>query len=156
MVAEPSRRNPGLRLRAEDAEDLAVISAFLQDALVSVRDLAYDPDARSFVLVVNRFRWERGGAAAKRAAFERTLCAVSFTGVERVVYRGFRRSEEDQILALLAISLAEVPGGAVIDLEFAGGATIRLAAAALRCRAGDFGKPWRTARHPEHPVDEAP
>src|SRR5579863_10452389 len=89
-----------LRLRAEDAEDLAVISACLQDALVAVRDLAYDRDARVFVLVVNR---------------------------------GFHRSEEDRILSLLAIRPAPGPGTAAesgaIDLEFAGGATIRLAAA---------------------------
>src|SRR5436309_7302412 len=50
----------GLRLRAEDADDLAVISACLQDALVSVRDLAYDPEARSFVFVANRFPCEPG------------------------------------------------------------------------------------------------
>ena len=154
-MAERTLRTPGLRLRAEDAEDLAVISAFLQDALVSVRDLAYDPDAQSFVLVARRFRWEGGGRAVRRAIFERILCGVSFSGVERVLYRGFHRSEEDQILALLAIRLAEGPGRAMIELEFAGGATIRLSAGALRCRARDFGRPWRTARHPEHPIDEA-
>ena len=56
----PGPSDPELRLRAEDAEDLAVISACLQDALVSVRDLAYDRAARNFMLVANRFRWEGG------------------------------------------------------------------------------------------------
>src|SRR4029077_1141406 len=76
-----------LRLRAEDAEDLAVISACLQDALVSVRDLAYDRDARIFVLVANRFRWEGGvtGAAVGKP-FERTLCGVAFEEIDGVVY----------------------------------------------------------------------
>src|SRR5260370_17414403 len=76
-----------LRLRAEDAEDLAVISACLQDALVSVRDLAYDRDARIFVLVANRFRWEGGaiGGGAGRP-FDRTLCGASFDERARVVY----------------------------------------------------------------------
>src|ERR1700675_4394679 len=93
-----------LRLRAEDAEDLAVISACLQDALVSVRDLAYDRDARIFVLVANRFRWE-GGAKGEGAArpFERTLCGVAVEEIDGVVYRGFHRSEEDRILSLLAV-----------------------------------------------------
>ena len=49
---------PPLRLRAEDAEDLAVLSACLQDALVAVRDFAYDPGARVFIMAANRFRWE--------------------------------------------------------------------------------------------------
>src|SRR6266403_3617850 len=114
-----------LRLRAEDAEDLAVISACLQDALVSVRDLAYDRDARIFVLVANRCRWE-GGAKGEGAArpFERTLCGLSFDEIDGVVYRGFHRSEEDRILSLLAIRVMLGLGsnsiGSAIDLEFAG------------------------------------
>jgi hypothetical protein len=147
-----------LRLRAEDAEDLAVISACLQDALVSVRDLAYDRDARIFVLVANRFRWE-GGARGDRAVrpFERTLCGVSFDAIDGVVYRGFHRSEEDRILSLLAIRPMPGPGisagSGAIDLEFAGGATIRLTAAAIRCRVRDFGEPWSTVWQPDHPLD---
>ena len=116
-----------LRLRAEDAEDLAIISACVQDALVSVRDLAYDREARTFVLVANRFRWEKAPAGAG-AAFERTLCGIAFDDISEVAYRGFHRSEEDRILSLLAIR----PFLGAIDLEFAGDATIRLTAAATR------------------------
>ena len=147
-----------LRLRAEDAEDLAVISACLQDALVSVRDLAYDRDARIFVLVANRFRWE-GGARGEEAVrpFERTLCGVSFDEIDGVVYRGFHRSEEDRILSLLAIRPMLGQGisatGGAIDLEYAGGATVRLTAAAIRCRVRDFGEPWPTVWQPDHPLD---
>jgi Protein of unknown function (DUF2948) len=144
----------GLRLRAEDAEDLAVISACLQDALVSVRDLAYDRDARTFVLVANRFRWEGGGSGADEdAPFERILCGVAFDEIDDVAYRGFHRSEEDRILALLAINPAPRPSGAMIDLEFAAGATIRLSAAMIRCRARDFGEPWPTVWQPDHPLE---
>src|ERR1700693_6009615 len=129
-----------LRLRAEDAEDLAVISACLQDALVSVRDLAYDQGARNFVLVANRFRWEggsaEGAAEAEGTPFERTLCGIIFDEIDGVAYRGFHRSEEDRILALLAIRPIFGPGtgsmSGLIDLEFAAGATIRLTAAAIR------------------------
>jgi Protein of unknown function (DUF2948) len=151
----PARRpDPGLRVRAEDAEDLAVISACLQDALVSVRDLAYDRDRRTFVLVANRFRWEEGGSGRARAPRQRILCGVQFDGVENVVYRGFHRSEEDRILALLAICPTPAGPGATIDLEFAAGATIRLIAPAIRCRARDFGEPWPTRWRPGHPVEE--
>ena len=164
---EPVPPNTGLRLRAEDAEDLAVISACLQDALVSVRDLAYDRQARTFVFVANRFRWEGGGAGKREGApFERTLCGVAFDEIDAVVYRGFHRSEEERILSLLAIRLipgqpparAGVPGiapaGGMIDLEFAGGATIRLTGSAIRCRALDFGEPWPTPWQPGHQLDE--
>jgi hypothetical protein len=158
---EPSRSERELRLRAEDAEDLAVISACLQDALVSVRDLAYDRDARNFVLVANRFRWEgaagEGPEEGEGAPFERILCGVVFDEIDGVAYRGFHRSEEDRILALLAIRPIfgpEIrPTGGIIDLEFAAGATIRLTAAAISCRARDFGEPWPTPWQPGHPLD---
>ena len=152
---EPVPGAPGLRLRAEDAEDVAVISACLQDALVSVRDLAYDRDARSFVCVANRFRWEaRGAERPAGAPFERVLCGIAFDTVDAVVDRGFHRSEEDRILSLLAIQAAAGPAGATIELNFAGDAAIRLTAAAIRCRARDFGEPWPTPWQPGHALDD--
>ena len=150
---EPAQQGKGLRLRAADAEDLAVISACLQDALVSVRDLAYDRAARTFVLVANRFRWE-GADAGEGAAFERILCGVAFDAVDSVAYRGFQRSEEDRILSLLAIRAAPGPAGAPIELDFAGGAAIRLTVAEISCRARDFGEAWPTAWRPGHQLDD--
>jgi hypothetical protein len=137
----------GIRLRAQDAGDLAVISACLQDALVSVRDLAFDRDARRFVLVANRFRWERHRDATE-PGFERTLCGIGFGEVDGVSYRGFRRSDEDRILSLLTVSTPE--GGGTIDLEFSAGASIRLSISAIACHARDLGEPWPTAWQPDH------
>jgi len=155
--------NGPLRLRAEDAEDLAVVSACLQDALVAAGDLAYDPDAREFMLVANRFRWENCHPGARDCGkFERTLCAVTFDNVTAAAYRGFNRGEKDRILCLLAIRLAaeaanvspdvtpEVPPGVTIDLDFAGHAEIRLTASALHVRVRDFGDPWPTPWQPGH------
>jgi hypothetical protein len=139
-----------LRLRAEDAEDLAVISACVQDALVSVRDLAYDREARTFMLVANRFRWEATEAKGGRR-LERTLCGIAFGEVDSVAYRGFQRSEESRILCLLAIRPNCAADGATIDLDFSGNATIRLTTSVIRCRARDFGEPWPTAWAPDHP-----
>jgi len=153
------RREAGLRLRAEDAEDLAVISACLQDALVSVRDLAYDREGRRFVFVANRFRWEGraiNAAAAEGGPFERILCGVAFDEVDEVAYRGFHRSEEDRILSLLAIQPTSSPSGTTIELEFARGAAIRLTAATIRGRARDLGEAWPTVWHPGHELDEPP
>jgi hypothetical protein len=160
-----------LKLRAEDADDLAVISAVVQDALISVRDLTYDREGRSFTVVANRFRWEgqreanspganSPGANSPGAkslgtngspAFERTLCAVSFGAVDGVSYRGFRRSDEDRILSLLAIRPGNKPG--VIDLDFSGDVAVRLTVSAINCRAADVGEPWPTAWQPDHASD---
>lgn len=149
----------GLKLRAEDPDDLTVISACLQDALVPVRDLAYDRATQTFMLVANRFRWECSGQPATDDGFyERVLCGVSFGGVESVAYRGFRRSEEARILSLLAIrpahEAASSTNGVTIDLDFAGDSTIRLNATTIRCVASDLGEPWPTTWHPDHPPDD--
>jgi Protein of unknown function (DUF2948) len=140
-----------LKLRAEDAEDLAVISACLQDALVPVRDLAYVTEDRTFLFVANRFRWESGlRPAPGETGYQRTLCGISFTEVTAVSYSGFRRSEDARILSLLAIR----PENGAVHLEFSGGAKIRLDVTRIRCRARDIGEPWPTQWQPRHDVDE--
>ena len=140
-----------LKLRAEDSEDLAVISACLQDALVPIRDLAYIAEDRTFLLVANRFRWEGGlRPAPNEAGYQRILCGISFNEVESVSYNGFRRSENGRILSLLAIR----PEGRAIHLDFSGGATIRLETARILCHAKDLGEPWPTQWQPRHDTDE--
>jgi hypothetical protein len=140
-----------LKLRAEDADDLAVISAFLQDALVPVRDLAYVPADRAFLFVANRFRWEDGiRRAVNDGQLRRTLCGITFSEVTAVLYSGFRRNEDGRILSLLAIR----PEGGTVRLEFAGGAAIRLEVARLLCHARDIGEPWPTPWQPRHDLEE--
>jgi hypothetical protein len=148
---------PSLKLRAEDVDDLAVISACVQDALISIRDFTYDRGTGSFTFVANRFRWEGQPSGDGAPPYERTHCAVSFAAVTGVSYRGFRRTEEDRILSLLAIragnkSPGDKPG--TIDLEFAGGATVRLGVSAIRVHVTDIGEPWPTSWQPDHAAGE--
>lgn len=143
-----------LRLRAEDAEDIAVISACLQDALVVVGDFAFAPDERRFMFLANRFRWECGSPPGSgEGGFERIVCGIAFDQVTGVSYRGFRRAEGGRILSLLAIRAGTDAAGATIDLEFAAGATVRLDAAAIRCRLKDMGEPYPTPWLPDHDAE---
>ena len=146
-----------LRLRAEDAEDLAVISACLQDALVLVGDFGFDRDARRFMFLANRFRWEDGSRpAAVDGGFERILCGVAFDEVRAVSYRGFRRADGERLLSLLAVRPAVNEDGGIVDLEFAAGATVRLEVGRVACRLRDLGEPYPTAWLPDHDGDPAP
>ena len=148
-----------LRLRAEDADDIAVISAVVQDALIAVSDLTYDRAARRFTLVANRFRWEGKADDATMAGLERRLCAVTFADTDGVSYRGFRRRDDERILSLLAIRANNILGGAkpaTIDLEFSGGATLRLNISAINVYATDIGEAWPTAWQPDHNTDDPP
>jgi hypothetical protein len=151
----PEAGGAALKLRAEDADDLAVISACLQDALVAVRDLAFAPQDRTFLMVANRFRWERALRPAHgESGYQRILCGVSFESVAGVSYIGFRRSDDDRILSLLAIRSGCDGEGDAIQLEFSGGAAIRLDVARILCQAQDLGEPWPTQWQPRHDLDE--
>jgi hypothetical protein len=151
----PDDSGAPLKLRAEDADDLAVISACLQDALVAVRDLAFVPQDRAFLMAANRFRWE-GAARPERAetGYQRILCGITFGAVTGVSYLGFRRSEDDRILSLLTIRPWHDGEGDAIRLEFSGGAAIRLDVAHIVCHAQDVGEPWPTQWQPRHDADE--
>ncbi|HWB47754.1 MAG TPA: DUF2948 family protein [Stellaceae bacterium] len=144
-----------LRLRAEDADDLAVLSAVLQDALIAVRDLTYDRDAKRFTLVANRFRWEaKPNGADGEPAFERRLCAVTIEAVDSVSYRGFRRRDDERILSLLALRPGE--RGGTLELDFSGSPGMRLGIAAIRVFATDLGEAWPTAWQPDHSTGDTP
>ena len=144
----------GMKLRAVDAEDLAVISAILQDSLVAIGEMAYLPEESRFVLVANRFRWEpQAGSVPGKA--ERVLTGLCIDGVKAVSRRGFSPREGDRILSLLALHV-EGEGGAVsLTLDFAGGSSVRLEVEQILCHLDDLGEPWPTRWRPKHPVADA-
>ena len=149
MAPEATQDAAPLKLRAEDAEDLAVLSAVLQDALVPVGEMAFLPEERRFVLVANRFVWERRPQDGGKR-YERTLAGVAFDEVDAVKIRGFDRGHPDRILQILAVHA--VPGAIVFD--FSGNDSLRLETRRILCHLEDLGEPWPTPWCPHHPVDE--
>ena len=147
-----------IRLRAQDEEDLKVVSACLQDAIVPIGDMCFLPDEARFVLVANRFKWEtadqpRPGPTADDddlVPYERTHCGVRIEGVTGVKLKDIDLKDRTQILELLSIEAVE--GGVV--LNFAGGGCIRLDGAKWTCFVEDLGEPWPTTCKPCHPLEE--
>ncbi|NNM74602.1 DUF2948 family protein [Enterovirga aerilata] len=140
-----------LKLAAFDADDLAVLSAHLQDAVVRVADLTYLPGQRRFALVGRRFDWEAGEREARRR-----LTGCHFERVLSVKTRGIDRSHPEAILNLLAITFepGEPPSGAAI-LHFAGGACIRLNVECIEALMKDMGPIWAARQRPAHDVERA-
>jgi hypothetical protein len=133
-----------LQLLALDEEDLAVISAALQDAVLKVGDINYEKAARRLTLAFNRFRWEGG----KR---ERVRAALQLGDVQAVQARRIRRAPKDAILELLTVSFeaGEAPGG-VLTLAFAGGGDLRVTVDCIDAVLADISAPWPTPREPGH------
>jgi hypothetical protein len=139
-----------LKLVAFDEEDLAVISACVQDAVLKVGDLVYLPKERRFALGMNRFIWEKA-ADGSRKDYERRRAALTFDRVLSVKTSNIRRDRPDAVLELLACSFeaTDAPAG-VITIVFAGGCAVRLEVEVIETRLADLGAAWATRARPSH------
>jgi len=140
-----------LKLKAKDAEDVQVISAILQDAIVPVVDMAWRPEEKDFVMVVQRFCRERHDEKDDESCFERVRCAVHVKGVESVQLQGIAQDRPDDMLDLLAV----MPEKGNLQFIFAGGGKVRLKLADWSLILEDFGEPWPTVCEPQHERETA-
>jgi len=144
-----------LKLIALDAEDLSVLSAHVQDAVLRVGELIYLPREQRFVALVNRFDWvkELEGAGRKRSDHQRCRTALRFERVRSAKLQGIDLKAKDAVLSLLAIQFAQTatedPAG-VVMLVFAGNAAIRLEVECIEAELKDLGAVWRAQGVPTH------
>ena len=138
-----------LKLAALDSGDLEVVSAHLQDALVSVGDVHWRPAEKRLVIWLSRFDWE--GALAASPEFQRRSTALRFDRVVSFKCRNVDCGDEHAIFNLLAVSFEETdsPAGAV-TLTFSGGAALRVEVECLECALVDLGPIWTTTCCPTH------
>src|SRR5512139_1779800 len=91
-----------LKLCAFDEEDLAVLSAHVQDAVLKVADLVYLPQQNRFAVAMNRFIWEKA-ADGRRRAYERRRSVLTFDRVQAVRSSHIDRERPDAVVELLAV-----------------------------------------------------
>jgi hypothetical protein len=140
-----------LKLLVFDEEDLAVVSANLQDAIVRAHDLAYLQREQRFALLAARFDW----MAADEGRCERLETGMHFERVTSVRTTGFRPGKPEDVLNLLSIVFEpkDAPSGEVV-LTFSGGAGVRLSVECLEAQMRDTGPRWPCKGKPGHPADE--
>lgn len=143
-----------LRLVAQDAEDLKVISTLVQDAVLPVTELKFDPRRRRFAMLLNRFRWEdRTEAEAVGRAYERVRSVLVVEDVRRVQSFGFDRADKDLVLSLLSLDFTPAEDGAGrLILTLAGDGAVALDVEALEVRLDDVTRPYRapSGKVPKH------
>lgn len=140
-----------LNLGALEPEDLAVISALVQDAVFPGDEMSWRPGARRFALLLNRFRWEDRGR--ERHGPERVRSLLVVDNVLRVASQGVRRGEKDTVLSLLDVSFeAGEDGAGQVMLTLAGDGAIRLEVEALEVTLKDVTRPYKapSGKVPEH------
>jgi hypothetical protein len=143
-----------LKLIAFDEEDLAIVSAHVQDAVLKVADLVYEPKRRRFTLGLNRFSWEKASDGGRKD-YERRRAALTFDRVLSVKTSNLRRDRPEAVLELLAVAFeaGNAPAG-TITLVFAGGAAVRLDVEVIEARLADLGAAWATHAKPSHDLED--
>jgi len=140
-----------LTLAAQDAQDLELLSARLQDAVAKLKDITWLPKKRRFAAVVNRLQWEDGGKTRVRAG-------LHFDGVLKVQSHQVKLGADEAVGSLLALRFAPNPAGdgaeadpgGVIEIVLAGGGAIRLTVECIDGGLSDLTQPWAAIARPEH------
>ena len=147
-----------LKLVALDRDDMEVVSAHLQDAVVKAADIHWRPAENRVVVGLNRFDWE-AAQCSSTPQFRRRRAALRFDRVSACRCRDLSAVQKDQVLNLLAVEFEpkdeHEPAG-VVTLTFSGGGALRLEVECLEVELADLGPCWGTDCCPEHVVDVEP
>ena len=127
-----------LKLMALDADDLAVISAHVQDARVRTSEIIWRQGEKRLVIGMRRLDWEQTlcGETTQR----RLIAALRFDRVLSCKSRHIDLEAQDAVLDLVGIEFheGEAPSGSAL-LVFAQGGALRLDVECLECELTDLG-----------------
>ena len=131
-MAEP------LLVAGAEAEDIATISALVQDGVLKSSDMGFDRQQHRFVLLFNRYRWEKRDKT-------RTRAALRIDSVMRVQKRNWPKLPSTT-MELLALRYEDQ----ALHLDFAGGAALKLDVEAIDILLEDLSGSWGAKREPNH------
>ena len=150
-----------LRLLARDKDDVAVLSALLQDAIIPGVDMEFNRKTNQFVLVANRFCWEippLDGVTSidGKLVHERRLCGIRIRHVTAAQHHNWPDMRQDALFNLLAlryVGMAKHTGeGVVLQFEFSGGSSLRLLTDDIDITLADLDAGHPTSLQPAHDV----
>lgn len=145
-----------LRLKAEDADDLTVVAALVQDAVLPASDMKWERNRRRFSFLFNRFRWEDKLAAERRGrGVERVRSLLVIEDVLKVWQQGLSVRDAETVLSLLTLTFeAGEDGTGRLILTFAGDGAVALDVETINLVLQDVTRPYvapsgKAPRHPE-------
>ena len=139
-----------LKLLAISEEDLKVIAAHLQDAIVSIQDIANLKKNRIFLIQLNRFMWEdiEKGVFRKN---KRIRTILKFDNVISVLSKNINSEVDKNFLDFLTIESNLLPDKSYeIKLIFSGDAVIKIKAEVIDVTLDDQGYSWESKTQPIH------
>jgi hypothetical protein len=143
-------KDKNLKLLATSDEDLRVIAAHLQDAIISIKDIANLKKNRIFLIQLNRFMWEDVEKGVFRKN-KRIRTIVKFDNVISVSSKKINIKEEKKFLDFLTIESNLLPDKSYeIKLIFSGDGVIKIKAEVIDVTLDDQGSPWESKMQPKH------
>tara|TARA_B110000211_G_scaffold34246_1_gene34506 strand:- start:135 stop:578 length:444 start_codon:yes stop_codon:yes gene_type:complete len=139
-----------LKLLAVSDEDLRVVAAHLQDAIVSVKDIASLKKNRIFLIQLNRFMWEDVEKGVFRKN-KRIRTVLKFDNVTSVLSKNINIKKNKIFLDFLTIESSLLPDKSYeIKLIFSGDAVIKIKTEVIDVTLDDQGSPWESRTQPKH------
>ena len=141
-----------LKLIARTEEDLRVVSAYLQDSIVSTSDIANLKKSKIFLMQLNRFMWEdiEKGVFRKN---KRIRTIIKFENVLEVHSKNINQSKKDKFLDFLAIESNSMPDNNYeMKIIFAGDSIIKITSEVIEVTLDDQDEAWDTKNKPQHKV----
>lgn len=153
---EDAEKQP-LRLKAQDADDLGIISTLLQDAVLPMKETSWQPDMNRFGMLVNRFRWEdKDRAEMGKRGYERVQSVLVFDGVQNVSSMGIDPAHKDKIISILTVTFeADKDAAGKVVFTLAGDGALALEVECLDVTFKDVTKPYIAVSKsaPKHKLD---
>ena len=139
-----------LKLIAKTEEDIKVVSAHLQDSILSVADIASLKKNKIFLMQLNRFMWEDVEKGVFRKN-KRIRTVLKFDNVLKVFSKNINQKKKDNFLDFLAIETIKMPDNNYeMKITFAGDSIIRIIAEIIEVTLDDQGEAWDTKNKPKH------
>jgi len=148
-----------LKLRAEDIEDITIMSAYLQDAITMMGDIVYLGQSRQFIMMLNRYVWENRCPDTGDILKEKDLACcrirtgLHFNDILKISSRNMVSSTKEYPMELLSIESYKLKNGTFhVDFVFSGDGVIRLECEMISAHMQDIGDPWLAKCHPKHEI----
>tara|TARA_B100002051_G_C16553312_1_gene543711 strand:- start:263 stop:706 length:444 start_codon:yes stop_codon:yes gene_type:complete len=145
-------RKKNLKLIARTEEDLRVLSAHLQDAIINVSEIANLEKNKIFLLQLNRFMWEDVEKGVFRKN-KRIRSIIKFENVIKVYAKNINLSKEDKFLDFLTIETRKMlDNNYEMRIVCSGDSVIKVEAEVIEVTLDDQGESWDTKNVPKHKV----
>ena len=145
-------KKSNLKLIGKNEEDLKIISAYLQDSVVIIKDIVFLKKNRTFVMILNRFMWEDVEKGVFRQN-KRVRCALKFEEVTKVQSKNINQKNKNKPLEYLAIKSSSIFDNYFkIKIFFSGGGIITIISEVIEVTMNDLGKSWNVKYFPAHKI----